>query len=88
MKEALVRLVGKFGDMQVEILEGTMVEGDFLIYEDPFGKKWKLVPNTNERIRQPFLITPYDLQSDKVYTSVELPKTTGMPVNSEGAKNE
>ena len=31
---------------------------EHLEYEDNFGRKWKLVPNINENIVMPFIITP------------------------------
>ena len=36
-------------------------DGDYLIYTDIFGRRWKLTPVTNENIKMPFIIEPiYD----------------------------
>lgn len=33
-------------------------DNDYLIYEDKFGRRWKLEPVISERIMFPFIITP------------------------------
>lgn len=33
-------------------------DDDYLVFEDKFGQKWKLIPNKNIMIRYPFIITP------------------------------
>jgi hypothetical protein len=38
----------------IEIITDT----DYLMYEDHFGRKWKLEPIVNENILSPFKITP------------------------------
>lgn len=33
-------------------------EDEYIIYEDKFGQRWKLIPVTNKNIIMPFIITP------------------------------
>lgn len=69
MTESHIRLVAKFGDTEYEILAGVMLEGDHLIYEDKFGRKWKLVPIVNEDIKFPFIVIPLTNDTTKVSKS-------------------
>lgn len=31
---------------------------DYIVFEDDFGRKWKLTPVTNENIKSPFIVNP------------------------------
>lgn len=53
------------GELEVEIAEGTFVEGDHFVYIDDFNRTWKLEPITNENIMMPFKITPLPQVGDK-----------------------
>lgn len=60
IKEFFVKLSVIIGNRNTIILEGTFIGDEFLVYEDNWGRKWKLVPNTNENIIMPFIITPLE----------------------------
>lgn len=41
-----------------EVISEWIWEHDEIVYEDKWGRRWKLVPNTNENIVMPFIIQP------------------------------
>lgn len=65
MKTMSLKLYMVAGELEVEIAEGTFVEGDHFVYIDDFNRTWKLEPITNENIMMPFKITPLPQVGDK-----------------------
>jgi hypothetical protein len=60
MIKATIKLYESHRTLPPRLLKSLemFVDTDFLIYEDKFGRRWKLEPITNENIISPFLITP------------------------------
>lgn len=47
-----------FSDVEID-------RGEYIVYQDEFGRTWKLEPITNENIMMPFKITPLPQVGDK-----------------------
>lgn len=59
--------------MDKQTTQQLIVKPDYLLYQDPCGRYWKLVPIYNPQIMLPFLVKPLrEEEWEQLKTSVSL----------------